>query len=101
MSKNELKKAIQQAVHATPHPEKIQRVRLFGSHLHGNARHDSDIDLIIDLADKTSMGLFEFFDIQETLSKTLQKKVDLMTPDSLSKYIRDKVLSEAETLYER
>ncbi len=101
MSKDEIKQAVCRAVEKIPHPEKITRVRLFGSHLHEDARPDSDVDLIIDIADDVSMGLFEFFDVEETLSDTLQKKVDLVTPEGLSKYIRDKVLREAETLYER
>lgn len=101
MSKDELKKAIQQAVQATPHPEKIQRVRLFGSYLHGDNRLDSDIDLIVDFFNTASMGFFEFFDVEQAFSQALGKKVDLVTAKGLKKYIRKKVLAEAETLYER
>ncbi len=37
--------------------------------------------------------------MQDELSEILGHKVDLNTPGSLSKYFRDKVLKEAETLY--
>ena len=34
------------------------------------------------------------------LSEIIGRKVDLRTPDDLSDYFRDKVLSEAEVMYE-
>jgi predicted nucleotidyltransferase len=37
--------------------------------------------------------------MQEELSVLLGRKVDLNTPAGLSRYFREKVLREAETLY--
>jgi predicted nucleotidyltransferase len=44
---------------------------------------------------------FRFFGIQEDLEEILGRKVDLNTAGFLSKYFRDKVLNEAQTIYER
>jgi predicted nucleotidyltransferase len=40
-----------------------------------------------------------FFALEQELSELLGQKVDLNTPGFLSKYFRDQVLAEAETLY--
>jgi uncharacterized protein len=40
-----------------------------------------------------------FFTMQEELSALLGRKVDLNTLEGISRYFRDKVLQEAETLY--
>jgi predicted nucleotidyltransferase len=37
--------------------------------------------------------------MEEELSGILGRRVDLNTPNSLSKYFRDEVLAEAEELY--
>ena len=42
---------------------------------------------------------FAFFGMQEELSKMLNRKVDLNTPQFLSPYFRDEVLAEAEAQY--
>jgi predicted nucleotidyltransferase len=40
-------------------------------------------------------------DMELQLSDMLGRKVDLRTPQDLSKYFRNKVIEEAEVLYER
>ena len=46
------------------------------------------------------MGYFELADIQENLERSVGRKVDLLTPRAISKYFRDRVLAEAELIYE-
>jgi hypothetical protein len=41
----------------------------------------------------------DFFVLDEELGEILGRKVDLATPDFLSKYIRDGVLASAEVIY--
>jgi predicted nucleotidyltransferase len=45
-----------------------------------------------------SVGL-RFLSIEEELGQILGRKVDLHTPNGLSPYLRDAVLSEAEEQY--
>ena len=97
MSKEQIRKKIIEAMQLPPVRGKIRRVALFGSYLHGNAKPESDVDLLIEL-DET-IGALEFVSIERFLSKHVGKKVDLVEPDALSEYCREEVLNEAESLY--
>jgi uncharacterized protein len=77
---------------------RIRRLALFGSVLHGNAGADSDVDVLVEFEPGVRVGL-RFFDIQEELSALIGRKVDLNTPNFLSRYFRDQVLKEAKDLY--
>ena len=77
---------------------RIRRLALFGSVLHGEASAESDVDVLVEFEPGVRVGL-RFFDIQEELSDIIGRKVDLNTPNFLSRYFRDQVLKEAEDLY--
>lgn len=100
MTKQEIKKRLLSAVKNDPNSADIKYVALFGSYVNGTPREDSDIDVLIDFYPQSIVGLFKYIDIQENLSKALGKKVDLLTPQAISKYFRDQVLQEAEVVYE-
>lgn len=99
--KNRIKKQILEAIQNEPLKSAIKKAALFGSYLKGEQKVDSDIDILVELEPKVRVGLFKFAEMQEILSRHLGKKVDLLTFEGLSKYIRDQVLEKAETIYER
>jgi len=101
MNKKEIKEAVCRAVDEMPQGKAIKRVCLFGSYLHGDAKAKSDVDLLIDFDESAEISLFDMVDIQDAFSETLGKTADLGTPEGISKYIKEKVLAEAEVLYER
>ena len=101
MSKQEIKQKIKEAVEKDPLKDNIQRVSLFGSHIHGDFKNDSDVDILIEFTPTAKIGFFKYFDIRENIEKHLQKKVDLLTLEALSKYFKDEVLKEAEIVYEK
>jgi predicted nucleotidyltransferase len=76
----------------------IRKLSLFGSAVRGELREDSDIDLLVEFEPGHVPGL-AFFTMQNELSEILGRKVDLNTPQFLSRYFRDQVLSEAELQY--
>lgn len=76
----------------------IRRLALFGSVLGDDFTSDSDVDVLVEFAPGTRIGL-GFFALQEELSRILGRKVDLNTPGFLSKYFRDSILEEAEDHY--
>jgi uncharacterized protein len=66
---------------------------LFGSVARGEAREDSDIDLLVDFA--RPVGLFEFVGLQAYLASILGRRVDLVTRAALKPQMRERVLTEA------
>ena len=79
----------------------IKRFAFFGSILRDDFRPDSDIDVLVDFDYSVPIGLMEVVGMEIELSKMIGRKVDLRTPGDLSHYFRDKVVAQAEVLYER
>jgi predicted nucleotidyltransferase len=77
---------------------RIRKLFLFGSALRGELREDSDIDLLVEFEPGHVPGL-AFFSMENELSEILGRKVDLNTPQFLSRYFREQVLAEAELQY--
>lgn len=77
----------------------IRRLALFGSVLRDDFAPDSDVDVLVEFDPGARTGL-KFFTMQQELSDILGRRVDLNTPQSLSKYFRDEILSHAEVQYD-
>ncbi len=73
----------------------IRRLSLFGSVLRDDFRPDSDVDVLVEFIPGRTPGL-AFLAIEEEIAGLIGRRVDLHTPASLSRYIRDEVLAEAE-----
>lgn len=73
-----------------------RNVRIFGSVVRGEARADSDLDLLVDL--EPGRSLFDLGILQLDLQDLLGRKVDVVTARSLHWYIRGRVLQEAVPL---
>jgi uncharacterized protein len=88
------------AVHDICRRHFISRLRVYGSILREDFGPESDVDLLVEFEPGHTPG-WEFIDIQDDLAILLGRKVDLGTPAGLSKYIRERVLGEARTIYVR
>jgi predicted nucleotidyltransferase len=78
----------------------IRRLSLFGSQLRGTAGPDSDIDLLVELESDAHPTLLDLAQIEIELSRALGgKKVDVRTPEDLSRFFRNAVLRAAEVQY--
>ena len=77
----------------------IKRMGLFGSAIREDFGPDSDIDVLVEFEPGKVPG-FNFFSIQEELSRLFGRTINLNTPGSLSDYFRDQVISETQLLYD-
>ena len=78
----------------------IRKLALFGSVLRDDFRPDSDVDVLVEFEPDHVPG-FAFFAMQEELSQLLNRRVDLNTPEFLSRYFRQDVLAEAQVQYDQ
>lgn len=70
----------------------VRRASLFGSVARGEGGENSDIDLLVELDnDRTLLDLVE---IKLELEELLNRKVDVVTYDSLNPYLRERILKE-------
>ena len=80
----------------------IAKLSFFGSVLRDDFSPASDIDVLVEFESDHVPGFFRLFDIEQELSSLLGgRRVDLRTPQDLSRYFRDEVLAHAETQYVR
>ncbi len=64
----------------------------FGSTARGEAKKNSDIDLLIEPA--SGMTLYDLVDLKELLERAVKKDIDLVTYRSLSPHLRKSVLRD-------
>lgn len=71
----------------------VKALSVFGSVARGDARPDSDLDVLVSYA--RPPGLFAFLELKEYLEAVLSRPVDLVTDSALKKQLRDGILKEA------
>jgi len=78
----------------------VLRAYLFGSYVRGDAESQSDIDILVDLDYSQKIGL-QFIQMKIDLENLLNTKVDLVSSNGLSKYIKPLVDNEKQLIYAR
>jgi uncharacterized protein len=76
----------------------IAELSVFGSVARGDARPDSDVDLLYVRVPGNDLGM-SYFDLQDDLEQLFDRPVDLVPKDGLHRIIRDQVLADAQVLY--
>jgi predicted nucleotidyltransferase len=78
----------------------ISKLSFFGSILHDDFLPTSDVDVLVEFEPEHVPGLFRLARMESELSALLgNRKVDLRTPQDLSRYFRDEVMATAEVQY--
>ena len=78
----------------------IVRLAIFGSALRDDFGPESDIDVLVEFASGRAPGLLGMAGMEIDLSALFGgRKVDLRTPEDLSRYFRQEVLDMAEIQY--
>ena len=73
-----------------------RNVRLFGSAARGEAQPESDIDFLVEMEEGRS--LLDLVGLWQDLEELLGRGVDVVEPEGLHWYIRERVLKEAVPL---
>ncbi|MGA2957537.1 MAG: nucleotidyltransferase family protein [Thermodesulfobacteriota bacterium] len=69
----------------------VRRIGLFGSYLHDEAGDESDVDILVDLAQPT---FDNYMDLKFFLEDCLSKPVDLVLADSVKPRLKPIIASE-------
>jgi hypothetical protein len=72
----------------------VHRLALFGSVLRGEARPDSDVDLLVEFAPEQK-SFDRFMALADLLEAKLGHRVELVTTEALSPHIGPYILAEA------
>ena len=78
----------------------VLKAYVFGSYVRNEADYQSDIDILVDLDYSQRIGL-QFIQMKIDLEKLLNSKVDLVSSNGLSQYIKPIVDKEKQLIYER
>lgn len=83
---------------------RVKSLELFGSRARGQARPDSDVDLLVTYEDGYTPGL-EFIALADALEALFGCRVDLMTRQALEShrndFFRKEALASVEPMYAR
>lgn len=77
----------------------VRRLSVFGSVARGQARPDSDVDLLVEFLPEARVGMIQYGGLMLALSELMGRKVDLVTTRALRPVLRDRILEEAQVLY--
>ena len=77
---------------------RVKSISLFGSYVRNEQKEESDIDFLVDFQEGAT--LFDFVELQDSLSELLAKNVSIVSKRGLSKYIGPYILKEAEPIGE-
>jgi hypothetical protein len=70
---------------------------LYGSFARGQSTEKSDIDFIVHFG--VPMSMFVYMKFVHSLEEQLQRKVDVVTENSLNKRVKPYIIDEIKTIY--
>ncbi len=73
----------------------VRRLALFGSVVRGEARPDSDIDVLVQFS-QGAKTFDRFLALSELLEASLGRRVELVTTEALSPFMGPHILAEAQ-----
>lgn len=72
----------------------VKRLGVFGSVVRGEQEKGSDVDILVEF--KETVGFFTFLHLEDFLSKTLHKKVDLVSKKAVKSAVKKQIFKEVQ-----
>lgn len=72
----------------------VRRLALFGSVRHDTARLDSDVDVLVEFQ-PGQKSFDHFMALGDLLERVLGRSVELVTPESISPFLKPHILADA------
>lgn len=72
----------------------VKKIGIFGSFARNEQKKGSDIDILVEF--ETPVGFFEFIRLENFLSHTLRKKVDLISKKAVKQAIKKEIIEEVQ-----
>jgi uncharacterized protein len=73
----------------------VKHAALFGSCARGDNRHDSDIDIMIEVDPAAGIGVYEYVALKNYIARLFDSPVDVVNRDSLKPYVRPAAVAGA------
>ena len=93
-SLSEIKKILKEHEKELKEKYGIEEIGIFGSYLRGEAKEESDLDILVEFNPYAKISLLEFVELENILSDLLGIKVDLVERSALKPRIGKQILSE-------
>jgi uncharacterized protein len=77
----------------------VRELAVFGSVARGDAKPDSDIDLLVDFEPGAPIGFLALSALAEDLSELMHRPVDVVPKRGLKAIIRNQVIAESEVIF--
>ena len=81
------------------HRRGVRHAAVFGSVARGEARPDSDIDVIVDLDPEQPMGVFEYASLKLYIGELLGGAGDVVNRKTLKPLLREAILRDAVNVF--
>ena len=95
------KKGLEEKLVKTCEENDIVFLAIFGSFVRGEQKSKSDVDIAIEFEKNKPKSLLDLVHVENELSKTFKRKVDLGIFSSINPYIIDEVKKEMQIIYEK
>ena len=93
-SVNEIKKILKKYEKELKEKYGVRKIGIFGSYLRGEAKEESDLDILVEFEPEAKISLLEFVELENYLSDLPRVKVVLVEKSALKPRIGKQILNE-------